>query len=262
MLDGVAVTPRILQALNRHKVQFISPIRPNFGMAESEPDVEDIPNIFSRQLVEIVAELKLKKFILLGHMSGCLFSFTAAKLMPEKEIGIVNISGGVPILSTKQFSKQSPRQKAFAYTARYAPAILPALMKAGIAQIDIAGPQSLMHDMYLEGSVDKEVIKDPDIANVIMDGYRFAVAQGYKGFQGDAYHVTRNWSAFVRGTTKPVLLLHGAHDQVVTIDSVEQFAKREGLLFEAYPDDGQLVLYQKPNEILARIAKFYDDLTS
>jgi len=129
-----------------------------------------------------------------------------------------------------------------------------------MAQLDSSGPYNVMLDMYPKGTKDREAIEEPDIKEVVADGYRFTTAQGYKGFEADAYQVVRNWSDLVAGTTHPVLLIHGAHDNVVPIDTVQQFAQRENFDFEALPDDGQLILYSRPDVVLSKIAKFYDEL--
>ena len=260
MFDGVTVNKPVLDALERYNLRLVSPLRPNFGLAPAEENLRDIPAIVSRQFAKLMEKIELEEVVLLGHMSGSVFSFRAAKDLGKKAIGIVNVSGGVPILSAKQCAKQSARQKAFFYTARFTPAVFPTLMRAAMAQLDSAGPYKVMLDMYAEGTKDREAIEKPDIKEVVADGYRFTIAQGYKGFEADAYQVVRNWSDFVEGTTHPVLLIHGAHDNVVPIDTVQQFAHRENFDLEILPDDGQLIFYSRPDLVLSKIAKFYDEL--
>lgn len=260
MLDGVAMTSRMIDQLEKHNFRFICPVRPNFGMADSEIETRNTPDIFAQQLVKLVHVLELKNFVLFGHMSGSLFAFAAASKLNGNCLGIVNVSGGVPILSSKQFSKQSLRQKAFAYTARYAPALFPALMKAGVNQIDNLGPKHMMFEMYPDDCLDRIVIEDDEIAEVIMDGYRFSIAHGYKGFEGDAYHVVRNWSQYVENNTKPALLLHGIDDRVVIPETVEEFSRRECFPVKIFDNAGQLVFYSHTDKILIEIRKFYDGL--
>lgn len=259
MFDGVAVTKGVLEALKRHNLRLISPVRPNFGMGPVEKNIRDIPQIVSRQLAEIVEKLALKEVLLLGHMSGSLYAFSAAKEIGDKAVGVVNVAGGIPIVEAKQCAKQSMRQKAFFFTARYAPAILPALMRAAMSQIDNNGPEKVMHDMYAKNTIDRIAVSDAEIANVVTDGYRFTIAQGYKGFEGDAYQIVRNWTELLEDLVQPVLLIHGAHDPVVLIDTVEVFARRENFQLEILENDGQLIFYSKPDDVLSKIARFYDE---
>jgi len=261
MLDGVAMTNQMIELLHTYNFRFICPIRPNFGMADPEEKVRETPEIFAHQLAKLVETLELNNFLLSGHMSGSVFAFAASQRIREKAIGIINISGGVPILSSNQFSKQSLRQKAFAYTARYAPALFPALMKTGVNQIDNLGPRHLMLEMYPDpNALDRKAVETEEIGEVIMDGYRFSIAQGYKGFEGDAYHVVRNWSRFVTQNNLPVLLLHGVDDRVVIPETVEDFAKREGFKLKIFDHAGQLIFYSHPEYVLHNIREFYDEL--
>ncbi len=260
MLDGVALPKKVLSALQRHNLRFISPVRPNYGNASSHPDIAKAPEVFAAQLKAVVEQLDLEDVYLLGHMSGGLYAFAASPVLGNRLKGIINISCGVPILSTKQFSNLSRRQKAYAFTTRYAPAFLPTLLRAGVAQIDSAEIETLLDDMYPKVSPDRDLLEsDADTRAVVLDGYRFAVAQGYKGFQSDALQVTRNWSDYVQANRKPVLLIHGHHDPAAAYDYVPPFAEREGFQLKTYPSDGQLMLYGKPGQVLGDIRAFIDD---
>ena len=261
MLDGVAVNSTVLDALHTYGFRLISPIRPNFGAAEANFDIANTVQIFNDQLEQIIKAFDLRNFLILGHMSGALFAFAAAQRFPSQVRGVINVSGGVPILSTKQFSKLARRQKAFAYTTRYAPAMLPTLLRIGVAQIDSTDLMGLVHDMYRPGSPDLEVIKDPDIAATVLDGYRFAVRQGSKGFESDAHQVTRNWSDLLPAKGLNCLLIHGHHDPAVAIEYVQRFAKAEGYQLYELPAHGQLIFYSDPDHVLGKIREFADALS-
>ncbi|MCV6576808.1 MAG: alpha/beta fold hydrolase [Cohaesibacter sp.] len=262
MLDGVAITAKILDVLHEKNLRLIAPVRPNFGSAGPSDQMKAMPHKVAEQAVHILDVLDIAKVPIIGHMSGSVFAFaTAAKLAGRAE-AVINISGGVPILSTRQFSKVAPRQRAFAYTARYAPAMFPILLRAGVAQIDAMKTEELMNDLYPSGSIDRQVVQDRHIANVVADGYHFAVAQGYTGFQYDAYHVTRNWSDLVSASPAPVLLLHGRHDPVVPIHTVRDFAEREHAKLVEYADDGQLIYYSRPDLLFEEICQFLKDQKS
>jgi len=259
MLDGVAVNAAVLENLHAFGFRLISPIRPNFGAAEANADIANTIAIFNDQLDCVVKTLGLDEFLLLGHMSGAPFAYAAAQKFGPRVRGVINVSGGIPILSTKQFAGLARRQKAYAYTARYAPAMLPALLRIGVAQIDSADLMGLVQDMYRPGSPDLEVIHDPEIGATVLDGYRFAVRQGSKGFESDAYQVTRDWSDLLPPNTE-VLLIHGHHDPAVDIETVKVFAKTEGYTLFDLPEKGQLIFYGAPEIVFDRIRSFADNL--
>lgn len=262
MLDGVAITSRIQQLLERYHIRMIAPVRPNFGSASKDTRVRLAPQIFADDITTLINRLGVTRCLAFGHMAGSVYAFAAAKASAQAVCGVVTLSGGVPIKSVRQFSMMTQRQRTVAYTARYTPTLLPAILRAGIAQIDSTKPEAFMNALYATGSPDRNLVRDPDIASAIMAGYRFAVAQGHRAFQTDSYHVTRDWSEQVHGSDCPVLMLHGAHDPVVNIDTVRGFAQSLGHRVELreLADSGQLLFYQQPEQVLKSVVEFWESL--
>lgn len=256
MLDGIAVTRHIGRALQAAGLQLIAPERRNFGQAAPDPDVRGAPDIFARDLEAICDGLGLDRVLILGQMAGAVPAFATAARLQGRAAGVLNISGGVPIRSLRQFALMSPRQRAVAYTARFAPALLPAILRAGIAQIDGKDAEAFMAALYPEGSRDREVVSDPEVAATIIDGYRFSVAQGEQAFRIDSWHVTRDWSALVAACPVPIRLIHGALDPVVRIETVRDFAATSNrITLDEWPDEGQLLFYSQPQRVLAVAAE-------
>lgn len=264
MLDGVAVTTRINHLLEEFGIRFIAPVRPNFGQANEDRRVKLAPQLFGRDIAEFVKQLNLEKCLLAGHMAGALYAFAAACTGTQSIVGIISISGGVPIKSVRQFSLMTQRQRTVAYTARFAPKLLPAVLRAGIAQIDSANPEAFMNALYAPESPDRDVVTDPHIAHAILDGYRFAVAQGHRAFETDSYHVTRDWSELVSQSDCPVLIMHGVHDPVVNVATVRDFARSLGNRAKLHEldDSGQLLFYQKPEQVLASIVELWERINA
>lgn len=257
MLDGCSATPRIEHALNRHGLRLVAPVRPGFGTAA--PDAGHIttaPKRFAEDIEGLMDRLRLRQVVLIGHMAGALYAFAVAARLGPRVAGIVNVAGTVPILSNAQFASMSRRQRLVAYTARYAPAALPFVLRAGIRQLDFDGERNFMKALYETSPYDLAMIAETDIYRSLRRGYRFTVAQGHKAFETDGYHVVRDWSELVRASTVPVRLIHGRHDPVVSSASVEAFAKRLGSRAQLtmVEECGQLVLYKTPDTVCAAAA--------
>ena len=151
----------------------------------------------------------------------------------------------------------SSRQRVVAWTARFAPALLPTILRAGIAQIDAGGEENFMEALYAESPLDRVTLENPSIRAAVTAGYHFAVAQGHRAFDVDSVHVTRNWSEFVEGVSQPVTLIHGRHDPVVSIESVRNFTGRyENFSLLELESCGQLALFQEPETIFQTLAGF------
>lgn len=257
MLDGIGVTRRVVAELAASGIRLVAPVRANFGSAPADGRVREAPALFAARLARILDALGIERPLLLGHMAGSLYAFAAASRLGQRAAGVVAVSGGVPIRSMRQFSLMTPRQRTVAYTARFAPALLPAILRAGIAQIDSSDVVRFMNALYLAGTRDRAVVEHPAIAAAIVDGYRFSVAQGARAFQIDSWHVTRDWSELVVTSGCPALLLHGHDDPVVNIETVREFAATSNRLeLVELPEEGQLLFYSQPQAVLSAIAAF------
>lgn len=252
MLDGCSSTPRIERALCRHGLRLLAPVRPGYGTAAPDDGpVASAPARFAADVEAMLDRLRLERVVLLGHMAGSLHAFALAARLGSRVAGIVNVSGTVPIVSHAQFAGMSRRQRLVAYTARYAPAALPFVLRAGIRQLDFDGERDFMRALYEASPPDLAATGDVDIFRSLRRGYRFTVAQGHRAFATDGYHVVRDWSALALRSDVPVALVHGRHDPVVPVARVAEFAARLGgrARMDVVEDCGQLVLYQVPDRV-------------
>ena len=254
MLDGTALTQHIDKLLTESGIRLICPVRPGFGNSDFAGARADIPNIYADDLAFLLQQWNIDTTVVIGHMAGSVYAYAAADKLQSRIKGIISVSGGVPITSIRQISAMAPRQRIIAYTARFAPALLPALLRTGISQIDSGDSEGFMRALYRDGSHDGEIVTDLGLADLVQAGYRFAVHQGYQGFEADAYQVTKDWSQTARTCPVRAIHLHGTHDPVVNIQSVRTFCRDYAAAeLREHEDAGQLIFYQKPYAVLEAV---------
>lgn len=260
MLDGVGFLKDLERGLHARNLRIIAPERPCFGSA---PRCGRLPHemvgAVARDMISLLDHLGLGTVVVVGHMAGSVYAFGLAAQAPDRVGAVVNVAGGVPIKSISQFRSMSRRQRTIAYSARFVPRALPMLLHAGIRQIRFGGVREFVEALYETSDVDRRVFADPAAMAAIIDGVTFAVAQGYNGFEIDSYHVVRDWSVHVEGSTCPVHLVHGPHDPVVSFDSVVDFAARLGPRCTLHKVDGagQTVIYARPDILLDRLSELW-----
>lgn len=257
MLDGFAFGKPITELMEKFGIQLIAPSRPGFGDSPLAYDKRKAPREFAVDLQHLMDHLELSNCTVFGHMAGAVYAFAAASHLGKRVSRVVSVSGAVPITSLKQFSTMSSRQRVVAWTARFAPALLPTILRAGIAQIDAGGEENFTEALYAESPTDRTTLENPSIRAAVTAGYHFAVAQGHRAFDVDSVHVTRNWSEYIEGVSQPVTLIHGRHDPVVSIESVRNFTARyENFSLLELENCGQLALFQEPETIFQTLAGF------
>lgn len=257
MLDGNTMTHECQALLRQHKIRLICPVRPWFGSAGGEDGPSrTAPDRLAQDVLEMMDQLQIRAAPLVGHMAGAVYAFaTAAAAPPGRVLGVIPVSGGVPITSLAQFAAMSTRQRLVAYTARFTPRMLPFVLRAGISQMESGGDQKFMRSLYEASPDDLAVVSDPEITAIILTGYRFTVQQGHKAFEIDSQQVVHDWSARVDGSDVPIHVLHGTTDPVVEHGSARAFygARSDRATFTSIPNCGQLVLYKHPDLVIGAI---------
>jgi len=254
MLDGIAVCKSVAKLLSKNKIRLIAPVRPNFADSRAAYNIKTAPEEFAVDLCQIMDHLEIETAPISGHMAGSIYAFATASILPDRISSILNISGGVPMKSLRQLSSMASRQRVVAWTARFAPNLLPAIIRAGISKIDCGDESEFMNALYAKGSKDRDVVANVNIRTAIHAGYQFAIAQGHRAFEVDSHHVTRDWSSYVENVQQRIILEHGAFDPTVRIKSVKEFADRyDNVELIEHDDAGQLLFYQKPKEIISSL---------
>lgn len=252
MMEQPMFTPAVLAELAKRNLRVISPVRPNFGDAPADASgPEQAKQAAVRDVVELVEQLELSDPIVVGHLAGSVYMYDVALALGDRLGGLVSLSGGAPIRSRAQLDEMSRRPRLMAYTARYTPRLLPFVLRAAVRELDHRGVRRLMHQIHELSEPDLAALSDSDVFHRLTEGYRFAIAQGHRAFEVDAYHVVRDWEPAARAVPVPIHFIHGADDGINRLHRIEAFASNlPNATLSVIPDGGQLILFTKPGKVL------------
>lgn len=251
MLDGPAPLQFNQAELMRRGLCVLAPIRPGFGTSDPIRRADQVLDITVRHVEELIARERLSKPVLLGNLGGGVFAHVAASRLGRKVGGVVTAAGNVPIRSVAQFNYMAPRQRVVAYTARYAPKLLPTILRAGIAQVDGAGIDDFTTALFRPETHDHAAIRRVGCVSLMQAGFRFSVQQGHLGFATDSHIVVRDWSSEIRRPASRAICLVGRHDPVLSADDVvAAMGQRPNHEVRVFEDAGQLLFYEHPDRVL------------
>lgn len=257
VLDGSAPVRFLQDRLAERGLQIIAPIRPGFGVSDPAPSPDQMPGLFVDHVRALLSQLGQQKPVLLGNMTGSVFAQLLASQLQDRIAGVVAVAGGVPILRMRQLRRMAPRQRAVFYTARYAPMLLPTVLRAGIAQLDSGDGDAFLTALHRPGTLDHDFIRSQGLEPLILSGIREAVQQGHRGFADEVQFLVRDWSAQTDAATAETLFLSGAHDQVVDPEDIRAvMAGRAGVEVRVLPNEGQRILYSRPDTVLDAVCAF------
>lgn len=255
LLDGTAALRIGQETVSAAGLHVLAPFRPGYGSASPAASADEAVTRHVSEVTALIDRQFGRPAVLLGHMAGSLHAHAIASHAPDRVQAIVAVSGGVPMQSVRQFMFMSKRQRIVAMTARYAPVLLPPLLRAGIAQIDSEDALAFLEAVFPEDRPDGITLRRRGAMPVLIQEYRQSVARGAHGFEGDVLNLMRDWNDLVAGHQVPSLHLHGALDPVVSAESVRRFGRNHAHVnARILPDRGQLLLYDCPALICRAVA--------
>ncbi len=258
MLDAVAVLEYLSPQLVARGYEVLAPMRPGFGQSDPVLRPETIMDVVTDQIAELIDRENLDRPIVVGHLAGGIYAHVLAHRLRDRVTGAVAISSGVPIVRLSDISSMTKRVRIMAYTARFTPALLPAVLRAGIAMIDIDDIDAFIDAQFPDDTMDRATIRHLELGPWLQSGYRMSVKQGAVGFASDSYWTVRDWGPLITGEAAPVIYLHGAGDHVNRFERMQAGLKgRKGVDLRITEDVGQLLFYERPDLVFAAI----DDLS-
>lgn len=258
MMDGPAPLQFNYDRFLAHNIHVVMAARPGFGLSSPVARVEQGIDIMEAHIRELMSELDLVRPVLLSQMGGAIFGHTMACRLGNEVSGLVAVSGNAPITRLSQLSRMPPRQRIVAYTARFFPAIMPTVLRAGIAQIDGEEVEDFMVSLFKPGSQEHDVINRMGLSRLLHAGFRFSAEQGPAGFATDSHFVVRDWGQGMSDLKSRAICLNGSLDPVVSVDDVVAAMRgRDNVDVRVLPDAGQLLMYEKPDAVFDALEEIF-----
>tara|TARA_Y100000815_G_scaffold265292_1_gene282029 strand:+ start:38 stop:907 length:870 start_codon:yes stop_codon:yes gene_type:complete len=251
MLEGPAALEHHHDRLVSEGFRVLMPARPGYGQSEPAHRPRGTIDLLQSHVVELIETRGLKRPVLLGNLGGALFAHVLACRLHDHVAGAVTCSGPAPITRISQFAQMAPRQRVVAYTARFAPALLPTVLRAGIAQIDGNEIDEFMAALFKPGTHEYAMIERLGVAAKMQAGFRFSVEQGPSGFATDSHFIVRDWRHEIRGASPRVINLKGEMDTIAPA-SIMAEAMRDlpNVEVRVVKDAGQLLIYEAPDVVI------------
>ncbi len=250
LIDGLMVTQKIRDQLAQRNIRLIMVWRPYFAGTSPDEGVRGAVERFATDIENLLDHLKIKKCQILGVSQGGIYGYGCAKLMPDRIIGLVNCSTGIPITSRKQFMLMDPSPRVHILLARYSPLLLPMMVRAMLSKLDAGYDEEFLLTHYENSPADLESLKDPKLGELMREAYPIYTTQGYMPFVRNAQIEASRWGHLVDGVHCPVTLVHGNQHHVYPLSTVQEFAESKSN-FTMIPllGAGQLAYYQSPETI-------------
>lgn len=252
-ITGTKLPQIVTNYLVDNRLKIISPHRASYGKSQAYHGKDILAN-FVNDISFVLAAEKILNFSVLGHHGGSYYAYLLGQKLSEQVDKITIINGAVPFKSAKQINEMNRRQRIITYTARYAPNLLPFLLRGAIAEIAQNNANNMLNELFKNSEFDMALCQTPETRNIIKDGILSSLAQGVGSFKNDAYFICRgNWQDLILNCPVPIEVYHATNDPAVPIKHViQQFKSCPDIKLNVI-DGGQMILYKYPEKLLMNI---------
>lgn len=242
---GIELPKMAIEAANRLNLRILAPYRPGHGdsdMLENAHGDKWLDEV-AADVYELLDQLAIPRAIILGHTIGSIYALRFAKRFPNRVSHLFAVSR--PPIWRKEWIEQLPRRQRLGMRiALYLPQMLPLIMQATAAFIRNGDTFKVVQTFCEDSPVDIEVIKNPEIRDLIVQDTRDGMKQGAAAVCQDVLLSTRDFTDDARSLNKTFYILHGEPAGVVSPSQSQAFAEQvPGTRLEIVPGAGNLLMY-------------------
>jgi pimeloyl-ACP methyl ester carboxylesterase len=210
----------------RHGLRIISPDRPGFGRATSQPGrgLLDWPPL----IAAIADHLDIDRFSILGISGGGPYSLATAWALGSRVQAVCICCGAVPTHTSEARQGLLRAYRFMLALNDIAPWSLPGLLRAAAMTARLPLPHPLLKLLFplLLPKPDSQALSNRHIFELFLPSYQGAVRAGGGALYEDAHPYTQPWPFAVEEITTPVRMWHGTQDANFHITQARLLADR------------------------------------
>ena len=246
----------------QQRLKVIVPVRAGYGSSSPLPRKAKVAETFCDALRVILQTLGVTRCPLVTLGSDSFLGFHFAQAHPEMVSGMIACAGTLPLTRAEQYDRMEKWHRFILAGARYTPHLLPFLVKAGFALARRLGKRGFVQSVYCNSPADVAAIEDDEIFVAIAIGSEVALSQehsAHEAFARQASETERtNWRPVVEASIGrfPITFMNGDQDPEVPKETLAEFVESyEGINFEIYENEGQLIFFRKWPLVLKKLTE-------
>lgn len=230
-------------------IRVIVPIRAGFGHSGQLPPKVNYREETARDAARLLKHLGVERTAVMSQGADLRFAMELANQNPGLVTGILGLAGTLPTQTAAQYERMEKWHRFILANARYAPKVLPFLVKAGFAMARRVGKEQFFISVNAGSPGDMRTFSDPEVREAILLGSEVCLSSwhiAHEAFARECLDSEKNWADVVHACKVPVTLLCGLEDpqspRQTLLELMEVFPH---LKIEFAGDAGQLVFFQE-----------------
>jgi pimeloyl-ACP methyl ester carboxylesterase/DNA-binding CsgD family transcriptional regulator len=244
----------------RRGLRIVVPVRAGYGGTSPVPRGADHVTTVALDYAAVLDHLGLAAMPVIALGADLRFALKLSLLRPDLVTGILGCAAQLPLTSPAQYERMDKWQRFILANARYAPKVLPFLVKAGFSLARRLGKEKFFAQVNGGSPADMETFADPEVREAMLSGSDVTLSEtksAHEAFAQECLSCERDWSDLVRAARVPVRLLQGDQDPQTPVVTVrEQMAQFPALDVSFLPHTGQLLFFKEWQRALDELEPF------
>ena len=240
----------------RRGIRVLVPVRPGYGASTALPWKADRREAVIGDLIALLDRYGIERAPILALGSDGWFAFGLGERHPARVTGLVLAGGGsFPNILPAQFERMEKWHRFIIANGRFAPRVLPFLVKAGFSLARRIGKRGFIHAVYGNCPADVRTFEQAEVYEAMVTGSEVALSDDHSAhdaFSQEIVQQTWDWSASVDACRHlPVISFNGAQDPQAPPDTVNEWEQRFPWVdMRRVEDAGQLIFFARWREVL------------
>jgi pimeloyl-ACP methyl ester carboxylesterase/DNA-binding CsgD family transcriptional regulator len=235
----------------------IVPVRAGYGRTPLHRKGGNYTADVVADYLTVLDHLGIKEAVVVPSGADLRFALALALARPGLVKGIVGVASMLPARTAAHYERMDKWQRFVMANARYAPKVLPFIIKAGFALARRLGKANFFRQVNGGSPADMAAFAQAEIRDAVMVGSDVIMSATHlaaDAFTRECIDSEKDWSALIRATVVPVKLLQGDQDPQSPMLTVQEIAAEFPVLdVEFLPDTGQLLLFSDWPRVLDEV---------
>ena len=255
---------RAERAARRRGLRVVVPFRAGYGgTALHARGVNHLEGV-TADYAAVMDHLGLAHAVAVTQGADLRFAMALSISRPDLVHAILGCAAQLPLRTPVQYERMDKWQRFVLANARYAPKVLPFIVKAGFSLVRTLGPEAFFRKVNSGSAADMAAFDDDEIRAAVLAGALQTLlvpgGNGPEAFAREALGSERDWSAVVQAVTVPVRLLQADQDPQTPVATIrELMVDFPHLEVRFLSFTGQLLLFARWSEVLDEIARLIGD---
>lgn len=251
------------RAAHLRGLRVIAPVRAGYGATSPLAPGQSHLDGVTEDYLAVLDHLGVGRCVIVAQGADLRFAMNVARRRPGLVTGIIGCSAQLPLRNAEQYARMDKWQRFILANARYAPKVVPFLVKAAFGYARRMGKERFLAQVNGRSPGDLATLARPDVREAMLIGTEITLgdrSSAHEAFAAECIGSEQDWSQVVRDCPAPVVMLVADQDPLTPLATIRELAVDYPRLdLRLMPGTGQFLFFARWAEVLDLIDEIQRD---